>query len=228
MPPKKNNMSAAATEELITQRSGDERTSHPARVYAYKEFLNCQPLNIKGTEWAVGLPTGLKRWNLCFTSVATLLNAKMIPDETDKVERYVGGFPNNIQGSVMASKPKIFQEAIEFTRSLMDQKVCAYATRKADNKKRMDNNLRENHAQQPPYKRQNVARAYIAGPSEKKEYAGTLPMCNKWHYHSECPRLKNENYRNQTGKGEARERLYALGGGEADQNPNNIADDIEA
>ncbi|GKC27944.1 hypothetical protein Tco_1035238 [Tanacetum coccineum] len=94
---------------------------------------------------------------------------QMIPDEADKVERYVGGLPNNIQGSVMVSKPKILQEAFEFARSLMDQKVRAYATRQSDNKRRMDNNLRDNHAQQPPYKRQNVARAYSAGLGEKRD-----------------------------------------------------------
>nr|GEY44314.1 hypothetical protein [Tanacetum cinerariifolium] len=37
---------------------------------------------------------------------------------------------------------------------------------------------------------------------------------------TECPRLKNQNYENQTENGEARGRVYALGGGEADQDPN--------
>nr|GEY99213.1 hypothetical protein [Tanacetum cinerariifolium] len=78
--------------------------------------------------------------------------------------------------SVMASKPKMLQEAIELARSLMDQKVLAYVTGQADNKRRMDNNPKDNHAQQPPYKRQNVARAYSTGSSEKKEYARTLPL----------------------------------------------------
>ncbi|GKC45159.1 reverse transcriptase domain-containing protein [Tanacetum coccineum] len=71
----------------------------------------------------------------------------------------------------------------------------------------MDNNPKDNHVQQPAYKRQNVARAYTAGPSEKKEYAGTLPLSptvaatqrtltcfecgNQVHYRRECPRLKN-------------------------------------
>ncbi|GKF09283.1 hypothetical protein Tco_0043507, partial [Tanacetum coccineum] len=93
----------------------------------------------------------------------------MVPDKTDKVERYVGGLPDSIHGSVMASKPKILQEAIELARSLMDQKVLVYVARQADNKKRMDNNPRNNHAQQPLYKRQNVARAYTVGPGEKRE-----------------------------------------------------------
>ncbi|GKC27020.1 hypothetical protein Tco_1034314, partial [Tanacetum coccineum] len=51
----------------------------------------------------------------------------------------------------------------------------------------MDNNARDNHVQQPPYKRQNVASVYTAGPSEKKEYAGSLPLCNKCKFHHNGP-----------------------------------------
>nr|GEZ45564.1 reverse transcriptase domain-containing protein [Tanacetum cinerariifolium] len=148
---------------------------------------------------------------------------------------------------MMASKPKILQEAIEFAWSLMDQKVYAYATRQTDNKRRMDNNTRDNHAQQPPYKRQNVARAYTTGPGEKREYAGTIPLCNKCkfhhngpctakctncksvghlardrrrHYKSDCPKLKNKNHGNETGNSKSRGRAYALGGDEANPDLN--------
>ncbi|GJT26333.1 hypothetical protein Tco_0906608 [Tanacetum coccineum] len=163
----------------------------------------------------------------------------MVPDESDKVERYTDGLPDNIQTSVMASKPKILQEAIELAKSLMDQKVCAYAARQADNKRRMDNNPRDNYDQQLPYKRQNMARAYTKGPSEKKEYVGTylyatnasfttMDRALQRHYRNECLKLKNQNCGNQTGNGEACGRVYALGGGETDQDPNNIVDDIDA
>ncbi|GJX49588.1 hypothetical protein Tco_0276433 [Tanacetum coccineum] len=43
------------------------------------------------------------------------------------VEKYVGGLPDMIQGSMMASKPKIMQDAIEFTTELMDQKIHTFA-----------------------------------------------------------------------------------------------------
>ncbi|GKC76248.1 reverse transcriptase domain-containing protein [Tanacetum coccineum] len=139
-----------------------------------------------------------------------------------------------------------------------------------------------NHVQQPPYKRQNVARAYSVGPGERKKYARTLPLCNKYkfyhtkpcttkcknckrvghqtkdcrslavttnhrapvvnqrttatcyecgeqgHYKSNCLKLKNQNHENQTENGEAWGRVYALGGGEDDQDPNNIADNVDA
>ncbi|GJT37360.1 putative reverse transcriptase domain-containing protein, partial [Tanacetum coccineum] len=34
------------------------------------------------------------------------------------------------------------------------------------------------------------------------------------HYKKDCPKLKNKNRENQTGNGEARGKVYVLGGGE--------------
>ncbi|GKC07508.1 putative ribonuclease H-like domain-containing protein [Tanacetum coccineum] len=109
---------------------------------------------------------------------------------------------------------------------------------------------------------------------ERKEYAGTLPLCNKckfhhngpctvkcanckrvghltrdcWssaatnnqrtltcyecgnqgHYKSDCPKLKNRNHGNQAEGTGTHGMVLALGGGETDQDPNNIEDEIEA
>nr|GEY64339.1 retrovirus-related Pol polyprotein from transposon 17.6 [Tanacetum cinerariifolium] len=62
----------------------------------------------------------------------------MFPEESDEVEKYVGGLPNMIQGSVMASKPKTMQDAIEFATELMDRKIRALANRQAKNKRNLD------------------------------------------------------------------------------------------
>ncbi|GKD02583.1 hypothetical protein Tco_1177557 [Tanacetum coccineum] len=51
---------------------------------------------------------------------------------------------------------------------------------------------------------------------------------NQGHYRSEYLKLKNQNHRNQAGSGEARGRVYALGGGEADQSPINVEDEANA
>nr|GEU74933.1 hypothetical protein [Tanacetum cinerariifolium] len=50
----------------------------------------------------------------------TLMCDRMFLEESDKVEKYVGGLPDMIHGSVNASNPKTMQEAIEFTTELMD------------------------------------------------------------------------------------------------------------
>ncbi|GJW39774.1 hypothetical protein Tco_0065619 [Tanacetum coccineum] len=105
----------------------------------------------------------------------------------------------------------------------------------------MIGNAKDNHGQQPSFKRQNtsgqnVARAYTAGNNERKGYAGPLPYCNKCRMHHEglytmralignqqgiicyeCGRpghFKNGNKTgNQTGGNETTARAYAIGGG---------------
>ncbi|GJW91380.1 putative reverse transcriptase domain-containing protein [Tanacetum coccineum] len=97
-----------------------------------------------------------------------LMSSRMFPEKSDEVEKYVGGLPDMIQGSVMASKPKKMQDAIEFATKLIDQNICTFADRQAKNKRKLDDNSRSNQNQQQPFKKQNVARAYTAGPGEEK------------------------------------------------------------
>ncbi|GJR77713.1 reverse transcriptase domain-containing protein [Tanacetum coccineum] len=47
--------------------------------------------------------------------------------ESDKIEKYVGGLPDMIHGSVVASKPKTMQDAVEIITELMDKKICTFA-----------------------------------------------------------------------------------------------------
>ncbi|GJY91941.1 putative reverse transcriptase domain-containing protein [Tanacetum coccineum] len=156
-----------------------------------------------------------------------LLCTRMVPDEEDRVERFIGGLPDNIQGN-------------------------GYAARSAENKRRMESNPRDNRGQQPPFKRQNVsgqnmARAYTARNNERRGYAGPHPLCNKCKYHhvgpctvkcnnckkfgrlrhfrKDCPKLRNQNRGNQTrnrvgnktgnqtGGNEATAKAYTIGRG---------------
>nr|GEV41249.1 reverse transcriptase domain-containing protein [Tanacetum cinerariifolium] len=52
-----------------------------------------------------------------------LLYTRMVPDEEDEVERFIGGLPNNIQGNVIAAEPTKLQDAIRIANNLMDQKL---------------------------------------------------------------------------------------------------------
>ncbi|GJR04411.1 hypothetical protein Tco_0527395 [Tanacetum coccineum] len=79
-----------------------------------------------------------------------LLCVNMFPEESDKIEKYVGGLPNIIHESVMASRPKIMQDAIEMATKLMDKKISTLAKCQAENKRKLDNN---NQAQQQSPKR---------------------------------------------------------------------------
>nr|GEZ44225.1 hypothetical protein [Tanacetum cinerariifolium] len=128
--------------------------------------------------------------------------------------------PLNFKGSVMASKPKTIQEAIEFATKLMDQKICTFADCQAENKRKLDDNSRNNQTQQQPYKRQNVARAYTARPSEMKEYGGSLPLCTKCNYHhngkyapkcNNCKKVSHLARDCRARNGGATTRAYAVG-----------------
>ncbi|GJT63670.1 putative reverse transcriptase domain-containing protein, partial [Tanacetum coccineum] len=131
--------------------------------------------------------TNVTGYNQRFQELA-LLCVRMFPEESDKVERYVGGLPDMIQGSVVASKPKTMQEATEMASELMDKKINTIAERQAENKRKFENTSRNNQNQQrQENKRQNTGRAYTAGSGDKKSYAGSKPLCPKCNYNHNGP-----------------------------------------
>nr|GEW99073.1 putative reverse transcriptase domain-containing protein [Tanacetum cinerariifolium] len=141
-----------------------------------------------------------------------LMCTKFLADETEKVDKYISGLPDNIHGNVMSARPKTLNETIELANDLMDQKLHTYAERYNENKRKADDSPRNN--QQQPHKKQNVSRAYTAGPGEKKVYTGDLPLCTKCNYHHtgqcapKCGKCKSRN-------GVAQGRVYALRGRDA-------------
>nr|GFC56896.1 hypothetical protein [Tanacetum cinerariifolium] len=109
--------------------------------------------------------------------------------ESDKIEKYVRGLPDMIHGSVVASKPKTMQEAIEIATELMDKKIRTFDEREIASKRKFENTSRntQKQQQQQPNKRQNTGRVYIAAPGEKKQYGGSRPLCAKCNYHHDGP-----------------------------------------
>ncbi|GJY33817.1 reverse transcriptase domain-containing protein [Tanacetum coccineum] len=123
-----------------------------------------------------------------FFQELALLCVRMFPEESDKIERYVGGLPDMIHGNIVASKPKTMQEAIEMATELMDKRVSTMAERQAENKRKFESTSRNNqNQQQQQNKRQNTGRAYTAGSGDKKPYGGSRPLCSKCNYHHDGP-----------------------------------------
>ncbi|GKB09492.1 retrotransposable element Tf2, partial [Tanacetum coccineum] len=118
----------------------------------------------------------------------------MFPKESDEVEKYVGVLPNMIHGSVMASKPKTMQDAIEFATKLMDQKIRNLVDRQTENKRKLDDTSRNNQNQKV---NQRGVTCFECGARR--------------HFKRDCPRLKNNNPGNQAGNGGATARAYAVG-----------------
>ncbi|GJR81159.1 putative reverse transcriptase domain-containing protein [Tanacetum coccineum] len=170
----------------------------------------------------------------------TLICTKFVANETEKVDKYISGLPDNIYGNVKSARPKTLDETIELANDLMDQKLRTYAERQSDNKRKADDSSRNNHGhQQQPFKRQNVAKVYNMGTGERKPYGGSLPKCTKCHLHHngpctqrchkcnkirhfardcrntghfkrDCPKLKNKD----GGNGNAQGWVYAVGNAE--------------
>nr|GEY62797.1 putative reverse transcriptase domain-containing protein [Tanacetum cinerariifolium] len=70
-------------------------------------------LKVKGTD--------VVAYSQHFQELALMCDRTFL-EEKDKVERYVDGLPDTIHGSVMATKPKTMQDAIDFATELMNKK----------------------------------------------------------------------------------------------------------
>nr|GEY36371.1 reverse transcriptase domain-containing protein [Tanacetum cinerariifolium] len=70
-------------------------------------------MKVKGTD-VVG-------YNQHFQELALMCD-RMFLEESDMIKKYVGGLPDMIHESMMATKPKIMQDAMEFATELMDKK----------------------------------------------------------------------------------------------------------
>nr|GFB78176.1 hypothetical protein [Tanacetum cinerariifolium] len=117
-----------------------------------------------------------------------LLCGRMFSEESDKIEKYARGLPNMIHGSVVVSKPKTMQEAIEIATKLMDKKIRTFAKRETASKRKFKNTSRNTqNQQQHSNKRQNTGRVYTAASGEKKQYVGSRPLCAKCNYHHDGP-----------------------------------------
>ncbi|GJR08265.1 hypothetical protein Tco_0790917 [Tanacetum coccineum] len=174
-----------------------------ARECTYQDFMKCQPFNFKGTKGVVGLISALTWWNshkrtigteaafsmswrelMKLMTKLTMICTKMVPEEEDRVEKIIGGLPDNIQGNVIAAKPTRLQDAVRIANNLMDQNLKGYVVKNAENKRRLKVNQRDNRGQQPPIKGQmlevrNKARAYTLARMREKLYNASLPLSTK-------------------------------------------------
>ncbi|GJY44293.1 hypothetical protein Tco_0432506 [Tanacetum coccineum] len=145
-------------------------------------------LKVKGTD--------VVAYNRRFQQLA-LMCSRMFPEEVDKIEKYIGGLPDMILGSVKASKSKTMQEVIEFTTELIEDKTHAYAERQVERKRKYDDLPQNNQNQQQQNRRQNTGQAYAAGNGDRKPYEGSKPLCSKCNCHHEAgpcpPRCSNCN-----------------------------------
>ncbi|GKD33261.1 putative reverse transcriptase domain-containing protein [Tanacetum coccineum] len=141
--------------------------------------------NVKGTN--------VESYSQCFQELA-LMCSTMFLEESDEVKKYVGGLPDMIQGSVMASKPKKMHDAIEFATELMDQKIRPGEKKLYGGFKPLCPKCNYHHDGQCAPK---VLTCFECGA--------------QGHFKSNFLKLKNKNQGNQTGNGNDVARAYDVG-----------------
>ncbi|GJU50600.1 putative reverse transcriptase domain-containing protein [Tanacetum coccineum] len=153
----------------------------------------------------------------------TMMCTKMVLEEEDRVEKFIGGLPNNIQGNVIAAEPTRLQDDVRIANNLMDQKLKGYSMRNFENKRRLDNNQRDNRGKLDTWNCKAAIATTTRGAPEPNQKVGTCyEYGRQGHYRSDCLKLKNQNrgnkMRNKTNK--SRGKAYVLGGGEANSDSN--------
>nr|GEV72409.1 hypothetical protein [Tanacetum cinerariifolium]GEV73475.1 hypothetical protein [Tanacetum cinerariifolium] len=109
---------------LETQVHCPKWRHHGADDHATRDIMRIQALeararNMTQTEAGMAMTAMIQE--------VTEEDESMLLTKSDKVEKYVDGLPDMIQGSVMASKPKKMQDEIKFATELMDQKIRTLA-----------------------------------------------------------------------------------------------------
>ncbi|GJT78430.1 putative reverse transcriptase domain-containing protein [Tanacetum coccineum] len=190
-------------------------------------------LKVKGTD--------VVAYNRRFQQLA-LMCARMFPEEVDKIEKYIGGLPDMILGSVKASKPKTMQDAIEFTTELMDEKTHAYTERNSDRKpyagsKPLCSKCNYNHEGPCPPRSNNCKKVGHLAKDCRSQPAnannnnhnnnnnnqkgnGCYECGAQGHFKRNCPKLRSNDRGNQAGNDRAPAKVYVVGNTGA--NPDNV------
>ncbi|GJR16688.1 putative reverse transcriptase domain-containing protein [Tanacetum coccineum] len=147
--------------------TGARRNERATRECTYTDFMKCQPLNFKGTEGVVELTQWVEKMEIVFRisncsvenqikfSTCTLLrnaltwwNSHNVSLRSNKLRKYVGGLPDMIHESVVASKPKTMQEATEMAIKVMDKRICTFTDRQTESKRKFEDTSRNTQNQQ--------------------------------------------------------------------------------
>ncbi|XP_071728438.1 uncharacterized protein [Rutidosis leptorrhynchoides] len=147
-----------------------------------------------------------------------LMFPTMVTPEYKRVERYIWGLSENIQGNVLSSKPEMIQSAIRIAHDLMAQIVRRQPINaKTDvkvtiEKRKWDGNQEDN------FKKQGTTKV----ESSNSKYAGKKPYCSRCtkHYFSVCTivcdRCKKQGHLSKNC------RVHLSGNDKGDKNNQNV------
>nr|GFA21377.1 reverse transcriptase domain-containing protein [Tanacetum cinerariifolium] len=149
-------------------------------------------LKVKGND----VPTYTKHFQ-----ELTLICTKFIANETEKIDKYISGLPDNIYGNVKSSKPKTLDETIKLANKFMDQKLRTYAKRQTNNKRRL-----MIYPETTMVINNNPSRGRMS-PRAIPKGNGCFECGAPGQFKRDCPKLKNKDGGNVNAQG----WVYAVG-----------------
>ncbi|GJR46224.1 putative reverse transcriptase domain-containing protein [Tanacetum coccineum] len=220
-------------EDSYNSGTSVRRNERATRECTYPDFMKTEIKKLEVELWDLKVKgTDVIGYNQRFQELA-LLCVIMFPKEYDKIERYVGGLPDMIHESVVASKPKTMQEATEIATELMDKRICTFADRTGENKLYGGSKIicpKCNYHHDGPcapkcHKCNRVGHLACdckspangnTANNQRGNGTGQNPTCfecsAQGHFKRECPKLKNNNNRgNPAGNVNAPAKVYAVG-----------------
>ncbi|GJY85778.1 putative reverse transcriptase domain-containing protein, partial [Tanacetum coccineum] len=146
------------------------------------KFATCTLYGIALTWWNTHVKTvGYDAaYSMPWKTLMKMITAKYCPRNEIK-ELEIEIWDLKVKGTDLASYTQRFQELALMCGRMFPEESDVV-------EKKQDDNFRSNQNQQQQNKRQNTGRAYTAGPSEKREYSGSVPKCSKCndHHNGSC------------------------------------------
>nr|GFC36697.1 hypothetical protein [Tanacetum cinerariifolium] len=133
---------------------------------------------------------------------------KFVSNETEKVDKYISGLPDNIYGNVKSSKPKTLDETIENNQQPFKKQNVA----KAYNLGSAEKKTYEGNAPKSTGNTNATNNRGGNGPNLKGN--DCFECGNPGYFKRDCPKLNNKN----KGNGNAQGWVYAVGNAERNRN----------
>ncbi|GJV37106.1 putative reverse transcriptase domain-containing protein [Tanacetum coccineum] len=199
-------LEAQAANMANTDNTTRSREAPVTRKCSYKEFMNCQPINFKGTEGAAGLIRCYKEFMSCQP-----INFK----GTEGAVGLIHWFERT--ESVFSRSNCIEDCKVKFATGTLTEEALSWWNEAINKAQRLMD--------------QETFRAYAATPTENNGYTGNRPLCKKCTLHHIGPctvkcntcnkrEMHYENQCRKTTNNNAQGRAYMLRDRNAHQDPN--------
>ncbi|GJV26234.1 putative reverse transcriptase domain-containing protein [Tanacetum coccineum] len=242
-----------------------------ARECTFQDFLKCMPHNFSGTAltwwnfhkrtigvdaaYAIKWAELMKLMTKVYcprNKIQKMETELMVPDEKDKVERFIGGLPDNIQRNMIAANLARLQDAIRIANQLMDKNLQGYAAKSVENERRgyagthplynkciyhnvgpctvKCNNCKRVGHQIRDCRSTDAVLNMQRAPFRNQQGVISYESGRPGYVKRDCPKLRNQSHRNRVekkdgnkaGNNKATTRAYAISGGGANPDSNFI------